>query len=33
VKKKVPVLLTCNKLDKVTAHSSDFIRKQLEKEM
>lgn len=33
VKKKVPVLLTCNKLDKVTAHSSDFIRKQLEKEI
>ncbi|BBM97479.1 signal recognition particle receptor subunit beta [Marchantia polymorpha subsp. ruderalis] len=33
VKKKIPVLLTCNKIDKVTAHSMDFIRKQLEKEI
>ncbi|KAJ7300107.1 hypothetical protein O6H91_09G095100 [Diphasiastrum complanatum] len=33
VKKKIPVLLVCNKMDKVTAHSMDFIRKQLEKEI
>lgn len=33
VKKKVPVLICCNKTDKVTAHSKEFIRKQLEKEM
>ncbi|KAF8016247.1 hypothetical protein BT93_H1681 [Corymbia citriodora subsp. variegata] len=33
VKKKIPVLLLCNKTDKVTAHTKDFIRKQLEKEL
>lgn len=33
VKKKVPVLILCNKVDKVTAHTKDFIRKQLEKEI
>ncbi|KAL3699579.1 hypothetical protein R1sor_017601 [Riccia sorocarpa] len=33
VKRKIPVLLACNKIDKVTAHSMDFIRKQLEKEI
>ncbi|KAL9275552.1 Signal recognition particle receptor subunit beta-like protein [Drosera capensis] len=33
VKKKVPVLLLCNKTEKVTAHSKEFIFKQLEKEI
>ncbi|GFP97468.1 signal recognition particle receptor subunit beta [Phtheirospermum japonicum] len=33
VKKKIPLLLLCNKVDKVTAHTKDFIRKQLEKEI
>ncbi|KAF2286699.1 hypothetical protein GH714_023706 [Hevea brasiliensis] len=33
VKRKVPVLICCNKADKVTAHSKEFIRKQLEKEI
>ncbi|GJN03428.1 hypothetical protein PR202_ga20873 [Eleusine coracana subsp. coracana] len=33
VKKRVPVLIFCNKTDKVTAHSKEFIRKQLEKEI
>ncbi|KAK4787976.1 hypothetical protein SAY86_019295 [Trapa natans] len=33
VKKKIPVLLLCNKTDKVTAHTKDFIRKQMEKEI
>lgn len=33
VKRKVPLLLLCNKVDKVTAHTKDFIRKQLEKEI
>ncbi|XP_065876658.1 uncharacterized protein [Euphorbia lathyris] len=33
VKRKVPVLICCNKTDKVTAHSKEFIRKQLEKEV
>ncbi|KXG27540.2 hypothetical protein SORBI_3005G001400 [Sorghum bicolor] len=33
VKKKVPVLIFCNKTDKVTAHSKEFIKKQLEKEI
>ncbi|KAK8614279.1 hypothetical protein V6N13_122643 [Hibiscus sabdariffa] len=33
VKKKIPVLICCNKSDKVTAHTKDFIRKQLEKEI
>ncbi|KAJ8769896.1 hypothetical protein K2173_008978 [Erythroxylum novogranatense] len=33
VKKKIPVLICCNKTDKVAAHTKDFIRKQLEKEI
>ncbi|KAK6924836.1 Signal recognition particle receptor, beta subunit, partial [Dillenia turbinata] len=33
VKRKIPVLLLCNKTDKVTAHTKEFIRKQLEKEI
>ncbi|KAK9097570.1 hypothetical protein Sjap_023067 [Stephania japonica] len=33
VKKKIPVLILCNKTDKVTAHTKEFIRKQLEKEI
>jgi len=33
VKKRVPVLIFCNKTDKVTAHSKEFIKKQLEKEI
>ncbi|MBA0644804.1 hypothetical protein Goklo_028920 [Gossypium klotzschianum] len=33
VKKKIPVLICCNKNDKVTAHTKEFIRKQMEKEM
>ncbi|KAH7438911.1 hypothetical protein KP509_04G036600 [Ceratopteris richardii] len=33
VKYKIPVLIVANKMDKVTAHSIDFIRKQLEKEI
>ncbi|KAB1207883.1 Signal recognition particle receptor subunit beta [Morella rubra] len=33
VKKKIPVLILCNKTDKVTAHSKEFIRKQMEKEI
>ncbi|KAJ4837088.1 hypothetical protein Tsubulata_033512 [Turnera subulata] len=33
VKKKVPLLICCNKTDKVTAHTMEFIRKQLEKEI
>ena len=33
VKKKIPVLILCNKTDKVTAHTKEFIKKQLEKEM
>ena len=33
VKKKIPVLICCNKTDKLTAHTKGFIRKQLEKEM
>ncbi|KAL8150977.1 hypothetical protein V2J09_020785, partial [Rumex salicifolius] len=33
VKKKVPVLILCNKTEKVSAHSKEFIRKQLEKEI
>ena len=33
LKKKIPVLILCNKTDKVTAHSKEFIRKQLEKEL
>ncbi|XP_072957008.1 uncharacterized protein [Typha angustifolia] len=33
VKKRSPVLLLCNKVDKVTAHSKEFIKRQLEKEI
>ncbi|XVE65355.1 hypothetical protein DITRI_Ditri07aG0174300 [Diplodiscus trichospermus] len=33
VKKKTPLLICCNKTDKVTAHTKEFIRKQLEKEI
>ncbi|KAK4402778.1 hypothetical protein Sango_1018500 [Sesamum angolense] len=33
VKKKIPLLILCNKVDKVTAHTKDFIRRQLEKEI
>ncbi|XVF13698.1 hypothetical protein REPUB_Repub08aG0230200 [Reevesia pubescens] len=33
VKKKIPVLICCNKSEKVTAHTKEFIRKQLEKEI
>ncbi|XP_038713701.1 signal recognition particle receptor subunit beta-like isoform X2 [Tripterygium wilfordii] len=33
VKKKIPVVICCNKTDKVTAHTKEFIRKQLEKEI
>ncbi|KAL8154609.1 uncharacterized protein LOC141659745 isoform X1 [Apium graveolens] len=33
VKKNIPVLILCNKVDKVTAHTKEFIRKQLEKEI
>ena len=33
VKRKIPVLIVCNKMVKVTAHAPDFIRKQLDKEM
>lgn len=33
IKQRIPVLLLCNKVDKVTAHTKEFIRKQLEKEI
>ncbi|KAF5207226.1 signal recognition particle receptor subunit beta-like [Thalictrum thalictroides] len=33
VKKKIPMLILCNKTDKVTAHTKEFIRKLLEKEI
>ena len=33
VKKRIPVLIVRNKTEKSTAHSKDFIRKQLEKEI
>uniref|UniRef100_A0A2N9IPU2 Signal recognition particle receptor subunit beta n=1 Tax=Fagus sylvatica TaxID=28930 RepID=A0A2N9IPU2_FAGSY len=33
VKKKIPVLILCNKTDKVTAHTKEFIKKQMEKEV
>ncbi|KAK3027656.1 hypothetical protein RJ639_040619, partial [Escallonia herrerae] len=33
VKKKIPLLILCNKVDKVTAHTKEFIGKQLEKEI
>ncbi|CAI5461478.1 unnamed protein product [Closterium sp. Yama58-4] len=32
-RRRVPLLLACNKMEKVTAHSVEFIRKQLEKEL
>ncbi|CAI5971342.1 unnamed protein product [Closterium sp. NIES-65] len=32
-RRRVPLLLACNKMEKVTAHSVEFIRKQLEKEI
>lgn len=32
-KGKIPLLLLCNKVDKVTAHTKEFIRKQMEKEI
>ncbi|KAG9145383.1 hypothetical protein Leryth_008303 [Lithospermum erythrorhizon] len=33
IKRKIPLLLLCNKVDKVTAHTKEFIRKQMEKEI
>lgn len=33
VRKKIPLLILCNKVDKPSAHSKEFIRKQLEKEI
>ncbi|CAJ1931432.1 unnamed protein product [Sphenostylis stenocarpa] len=33
VRKKIPVLILCNKTDKVTAHTKEFIRRQMEKEI
>ncbi|XP_045819198.1 signal recognition particle receptor subunit beta-like [Trifolium pratense] len=33
VRKKIPLLILCNKTDKVTAHTKEFIRRQLEKEI
>lgn len=33
VKRKIPVLIVCNKTDKVTAHTKEFIQKLLEREM
>lgn len=33
VRKKIPLLILCNKTDKVTAHTKEFICRQLEKEM
>ncbi|EFH50597.1 predicted protein, partial [Arabidopsis lyrata subsp. lyrata] len=33
VKNKISVLLCCNKTDKLTAHTKEFIRKQMEKEI
>ncbi|CAN1320839.1 Signal recognition particle receptor subunit beta [Linum perenne] len=33
VRNKVPVLICCNKTEKVTAHTKEFICKQLEKEI
>lgn len=32
-RRRVPILLVCNKMERVTAHSVEFIRKQLEKEL
>ncbi|WJX62035.1 hypothetical protein P8452_47074 [Trifolium repens] len=33
VRKKIPLLILCNKTDKVTAHTKEFIRRQIEKEV
>ncbi|CAI9089421.1 OLC1v1023993C1 [Oldenlandia corymbosa var. corymbosa] len=33
VNRKIPGLILCNKVEKVTAHTKEFIRKQLEKEI
>ncbi|CAJ2647521.1 unnamed protein product [Trifolium pratense] len=33
VRKKIPLLILCNKTDKVTAHTKEFIRRQIEKEI
>ncbi|KAM7269698.1 hypothetical protein ACFE04_025195 [Oxalis oulophora] len=33
VRKKIPVLICCSKTDKVTAHTKEFIQRQLEKEI
>ncbi|KAG1362567.1 signal recognition particle receptor subunit beta [Cocos nucifera] len=33
VKRKTPILIVCNKTDRMTAHSKEFIKKQLEKEI
>lgn len=33
VQKKIPVLVLCNKVDKVTTHTKEFGKKQLEKEI
>ncbi|GAQ79462.1 signal recognition particle receptor subunit beta [Klebsormidium nitens] len=33
VRRRIPVLIACNKMDRLTAHTVDFIRKQLEKEI
>ncbi|KAJ9677771.1 hypothetical protein PVL29_022639 [Vitis rotundifolia] len=33
VKRKIPVLIVCNKTDKVTAHTKEFIQKLLEREI
>ncbi|KAF3784957.1 Signal recognition particle receptor subunit beta [Nymphaea thermarum] len=33
VERKTPVLIVCNKTDKATAHTKEFIRRQLEKEL
>ncbi|TKY58667.1 Signal recognition particle receptor subunit beta [Spatholobus suberectus] len=33
VRKKIPLLILCNKMDKVTAHSKEFICKQMGKEI
>lgn len=33
IKKKIPVLICCNKSDQMSAYTEDYIRKQLEKEI
>ncbi|XP_039116632.1 LOW QUALITY PROTEIN: signal recognition particle receptor subunit beta-like, partial [Dioscorea cayenensis subsp. rotundata] len=33
IKRKVSILILCNNTDKITAHSKEFIQKQLEKEI